>query len=50
VQEREGHILPDDGRGLEEPLVLGRQPVDARRQDRLRRRRISRVAGVLVKR
>ena len=39
LQERERHVLPDDGGGLEEPLVLGRQPVDARREDRLRRGR-----------
>jgi hypothetical protein len=39
LQERERHVLPDDGGGLEEALVLGRQPVDARREDCLRRRR-----------
>ena len=38
-QERERHILPDDGGSLKQPLVLGWQPVDPRRQDRLRRRR-----------
>ena len=35
VKQRERHVLADDGGGLEQPLVLGRQPVDARGQDRL---------------
>src|SRR5713226_8510438 len=39
MQEVVQHVLPDDGRGLEEPLVLGRQSVDARRKDRLGGRR-----------
>jgi hypothetical protein len=39
LQERERHVFPDDGGRLEQPLVLGRQPIDARRQDRLSRRR-----------
>ena len=38
-RRREGHVLADDRGGLEEALVLGREPVDARGQDRLRRRR-----------
>ena len=37
LQEGEGHLGADDGRGLEEPLLLGRQAVDARRQDGLHR-------------
>ena len=39
LQERERHVLSDDGGRLQQPLVLGGQPVDARRQDRLSRRR-----------
>jgi hypothetical protein len=39
LEERKRHILPDNGGGLEQALVLGQQPVDACRQDRLRRRR-----------
>ena len=39
VQQGKRHVLPDDGGGLEQALVLGLQPVDARREDRLRRRR-----------
>ena len=38
-QERVGHVLADHRGGLQEPLLLRRQPVDPRRQDRLHRRR-----------
>jgi hypothetical protein len=38
-QERELHVLADDRGGLEQPLVLGGQAVDACREDRLDRRR-----------
>jgi len=38
LQERAGHVLADHGRRLEEPLVLGHQPIDARREHRLDRR------------
>ena len=38
-EQGDGHVLADDRGGLEEALVLRRQPVDARRQDRLHRRR-----------
>ena len=37
LQQRERHVLADDGGGLEQPLVLGREAVDASREDRLRR-------------
>ena len=37
LQEGEGHLSADDRRGLEEPLLLGRQAVDAGRQDGLHR-------------
>ena len=39
LQQRVGHILADDRGRLEQPLVLGGQAVDARREDRLDRRR-----------
>src|SRR5262249_46044923 len=39
LQEGEGHFGPDDRGGLEEAFLLGWQPVDARRQHRLHRRR-----------
>src|SRR5499426_1804652 len=39
LQQREGHILPDDRGGLEQTLVLGRQAIDAGGEDGLRRRR-----------
>ena len=35
----EGHLRADDRRGLQQPLLLRRQPVDARRQHRLHRGR-----------
>jgi hypothetical protein len=35
LEEGEGDILPDHRRGLEEALLLGGQPVDPGRQDRL---------------
>src|SRR5262249_21390315 len=35
-EERQRHILSDDGGGLEKVLVLGDKPVDPRRKDRLR--------------
>jgi hypothetical protein len=38
LQQGEGHLRADDGRGLEQTLVLGREPVDARGQHRLHRR------------
>ena len=34
-EQRQRHVLADDGGGLEQPLGLGRQPVDARGQDGL---------------
>ena len=34
-EQREGHVLADDRGGLEQPLGLGRQAVDARGQDGL---------------
>ena len=37
LQEGEGHLGADDRRGLEETLLLGRQAVDAGRQDGLHR-------------
>src|SRR5499433_2487019 len=39
LQQREGHILPDDRGGLEQTLLLGRQAIDAGGEDGLRRRR-----------
>src|SRR5262249_47198675 len=38
LKKRQRHILADDGGGLEKPFVLGREPVNARGQDRLGRR------------
>ena len=38
-QERERHILPDDGGSLQQRLLLGWQPVDTRRKHRMSRRR-----------
>jgi hypothetical protein len=35
AQEGERHVLADHGGGLEQPLVLGRQSIDARGEDRL---------------
>src|SRR5262249_36726963 len=35
LKKRERYVLADDGGGLEKPLVLGGEPVDARGQDRL---------------
>ena len=37
LEQRERHILADDGGDLEQALVLQREPVDARRQHRLDR-------------
>src|SRR5262245_35908516 len=37
LQEREWHVLPDDGGGLKEALVFGWQPVNPGSQDRLHR-------------
>ena len=37
LEESEGNVLPDDRGNLEEPLLLGRQAVDARGQDGLHR-------------
>ena len=39
LQQRQGHLRADDGGGLEQALLLRRQPVDARRQHRLHRGR-----------
>ena len=39
LEECQGHLGADDGGGLQELLLLRRQPVDARRQHRLHRRR-----------
>ncbi len=50
-QKRERHALADDRGCLEQPFVLGRQTIDARRKDRLdRRRHLGRrgVAGELI--
>ena len=38
-KEGQGYVLADDGRGLEEPFVLGSKAVDPRREDRLHRGR-----------
>ena len=35
LEQRQGHVLADDGGGLEQALGLGRQAVDARHQDGL---------------
>src|SRR5262245_30795145 len=37
LQKRERHVLADNRSRLEQPLVLGSEPVDADGQDRLRR-------------
>ena len=39
LEQRERHILADDGRGLQQALGLRRQAIDARGQDRVDRRR-----------
>ena len=39
LEERQGHLRADDRGGLQELFLLRRQPVDARRQDRLHRGR-----------
>ena len=39
LEEGQGDVPPDHGRGLEEPLLLARQAVDARGQDGLHGRR-----------
>ena len=39
LEEPQGHLGADDGGGLQELFLLRRQPVDARRQDRLHRGR-----------
>src|SRR5262249_44761420 len=39
LKEYEGHVLAKNGRGLEVSFVLRREPVDARGEDRLGRRR-----------
>ena len=39
LEEREGHLVADDGGGLEQSFVLGREPVDPGRQHRLGGRR-----------
>jgi hypothetical protein len=38
LQERERHVLADNGGALQYVLLLGRQPIHAGRQDRLHRR------------
>ena len=51
LEERERHVLPDDGGGLEEALVVGRESIDARGEDRLRRRRdLPAASGVFASR
>ena len=35
AQQRDGHVLADDRRGLEQQLVLGREPLDPGREDHL---------------
>jgi hypothetical protein len=47
LEQGEGHVLADDGRRLQEPLVLGREPVDARGQDGLGRGRNLEALGRL---
>src|SRR5262245_45818611 len=37
LQEPKGHVLADDRGGLQEPLILGRETIDTRGQDRLGR-------------
>ena len=37
LEECKGEVLADNRRSLQEPLLLGRQPVDTGRQDRLNR-------------
>src|SRR5260370_2928698 len=39
LEQAERHVLADDRGRLQEPLILEREPVDPRGQDRLRRRR-----------
>jgi hypothetical protein len=39
LEERQGHLCPDDGSGLQKLFLLRRQAVDARRQHRLHRGR-----------
>ena len=39
LQQRQGHLGANDGGGLQQALLLRRQPVDARRQHRLHRGR-----------
>src|SRR5262247_4004201 len=47
LQQREGHILPNDRGGLEQTLLLGRQAIDAGSEDGLRRRRdLPRLRGL----
>src|SRR5207245_6425673 len=43
LQKREWHVLADNGCGLQEGFVLGREPLDARRQHCLHRGRYSDV-------
>jgi hypothetical protein len=35
LQQDQGHVVANDRRGLEQALISGWQPIDARRQDRL---------------
>ena len=39
LEQGQGYLCADDGRGLQQALLLGRQPVDAGRQHRLHRGR-----------
>src|SRR4029453_14426559 len=39
LEEHEWHVLANDGGSLEKPLVLRREPIDARGRDRLACRR-----------
>jgi len=39
LKQNKWHILANDCGGLKQPLVLSRQPIDARRQHRLDSRR-----------
>ena len=45
LQQRQGHLGANDGGGLEQALLLRRQPVDARRQHRLHRGRHLQAVG-----
>jgi hypothetical protein len=50
LEEREGYLPPDDRRRLQQALVFGREPVDARGEDRLDRVRHRHVNAVHLER